>query len=484
MSTFTATRPADPTDAASADLVRSGSTTKRKVAAQAGFFPLPLAATPLGALQDIAVYLRTLAKNDAPNPFTLYSSDKTRFQESHRERLQRMGVRYIYLPMVNHAQFRKQLEAHLDSVVDDPKIAISTKAEMVYETSVEIIDELLSDGDIETKMPRLKTVAKAVTTLAVGDGAAFPHLFAASQHDFYTATHMVNVGTWMVALAYALGERDPQQLSTVCLAGMVHDVGKIFVAEEILNKRERLNDDDWLALKSHPARGADHLRSVKDLPDVALRVTLEHHERLNGTGYPMGIEGDKMHPMSKLCAVVDSFDAMTALRPFKTSTCSFPDAIRILRSEAGSKYDPDMVEAWANLMRQVDPACTDAPPEAPSDRFGRRAHQRFSVECPAKLHLLSHASDKWIQGPAINANLHNISAGGLGLLSPADLPLASYVRVHLLGQGTLRNKTLDAQIVRSRQYKDGFKELGLRKVSLDDELAAANAAAKATPAQP
>jgi HD-GYP domain-containing protein (c-di-GMP phosphodiesterase class II) len=469
---------AESTDAAGADLVRSGSTTKRKVAAQAGFFPLALASLPLGALENIGVYLRTAGKSDESAPFTLYSSDKVRFQESHRERLQRMGVRYIYLPMVNHGQFRKQLESHLDSVVGDPNIAMSTKAEMVYETSVEIIDELLSDGEIETKMPRLKSVAKAVTTLAVGDGAAFPHLFAASQHDFYTATHMVNVGTWMVALAYALGERKPEELSTVCLAGMVHDVGKIFVAEEILNKRERLSEGDWEALKSHPGRGVEHLRGVKDMPEVALRVTLEHHERLNGTGYPHGIEGDKMHPMSKLCAVVDSFDAMTALRPFKTSTCSFGEAIRRLREEAGSKYDPAMVEAWANLMRQVDPSCVEAPAEAASDRFGRRSHQRFAVDCPAKLHVLSRKGDEWVEGPGQGVKVHNISAGGLGMLSPGSAALSSYVRVYLNGQGTLRNKVIEGQIVRSREYKDGFKEVGVRKISLAEELAAAQAVAE------
>ncbi len=466
------------------ELIQSGLPARKPSAGRAGFFPLALATLPLASLHNIPVYLRTTAQPDTAAPFTLYSTAAVIFRESHRERLQSMGVRYIYLPMVNHGQFRKQLESHLQALVTDPRVAINTKAEMVYETSVEIIDELLSDGNIAERLPSLQTVARAVTTMAVGDGAAFPHLFAASQHDFYTATHMVNVGTWMVALAFATGTQNPDELGAICLAGMVHDIGKIFVPEDVLNKRERLNDDDWAFLKSHPAKGADHLKGIQNLPEVALRVTREHHERLDGTGYPDRLTGDQMHPMSKLCAVVDSFDAMTAVRPFKTSTCSFAEALRRLRAEAGSKYDPAIVDAWARLMRHVDPTC-DAPAAsaAPADRFGRRAHQRFNIECPARVHALSRAADQWIEGPPQPVKVHSISRGGLGFLSQVPSRPAAYLRVYLMGQGSLADKTFDTQVVRTRDYKDGWAETGLRMVNLTDELASL-AAASAVPAAP
>jgi HD-GYP domain-containing protein (c-di-GMP phosphodiesterase class II) len=472
-----------PAVAPSGDLLQSALPARKESAGRAGFFPLALATLPLGALSNIAVYLRTTAQAETTAPFTLYSAASVTFREAHRERLQAMGVRYIYLPMVAHGQFRKQLESHLQSLVTDPRVAINTKAEMVYETSVEIIDELLSDGNIAERMPSLKTVAKAVTTLAVADGAAFPHLFAASQHDFYTATHMVNVGTWMVALAFATGTHDPDELGAICLAGMVHDIGKIFVPEEVLNKRERLSDEDWAYLKSHPAKGADHLKGIKELPEVALRVTREHHERLDGTGYPDRLIGYQMHPMSKLCAVVDSFDAMTAVRPFKTSTCSFAEALRRLRSEAGSKYDAQIVDAWGRLMRNVDPTCDAPPAETPApDRFGRRAHERFTIDCPARVHALSRAGNAWVEGPSHPVTVHSISRGGLGFLSQIPSRPAAYLRVYLMGSGSLAHKVVDAQVARVRDYKDGWSETGLRTVNLDQELKSLSAAASASPA--
>src|SRR5205814_1575311 len=78
---------------------------------------------------------------------------------------------------------------------------------------------------------------------------SFSHLFSASHHDFYTATHMVNVATWMVPLAYALGTHDAEQLNRICQAGMLHDIGKIFIPGEVLNKAGKLSDSYLATIK-------------------------------------------------------------------------------------------------------------------------------------------------------------------------------------------------------------------------------------------
>jgi HD-GYP domain-containing protein (c-di-GMP phosphodiesterase class II) len=156
---------------------------------------------------------------------------------------------------------------------------------------------------------------------------------------------MVNVGTWMVPLAYSLGITNMDELNHVCVAGMLHDIGKIYVSEDILNKKGKLTVDDWSALKSHPTLGFNHLKKFDNMSELVLRVTAEHHERMDGSGYPSRLTGDKMLLASRICAVVDSFDAMTAFRPFKTKTESFGSALRILQNEAPSKYDQDDVDA-------------------------------------------------------------------------------------------------------------------------------------------
>ncbi|HSU67618.1 MAG TPA: hypothetical protein VLJ39_12155, partial [Tepidisphaeraceae bacterium] len=192
--------------------------------ARAGFLPIGIARAPLAAFRGIAVYLRNTTAGGS-EAFTLYCSEHVRLTESTRDRLAQAGVKFVYIPIVKQSQFREQIEAALQDIVRDPGLATAAAAEIVYETSVELVNEILREPDLGSQSSRLESVSRAVTTLVLKDPSAFSHLYATSHHDFYTATHMVNVGTWMVPLAYAMGIRDEQELNQICHAGMVHDIG-------------------------------------------------------------------------------------------------------------------------------------------------------------------------------------------------------------------------------------------------------------------
>lgn len=460
-------------------LPKTAGAASHNASARAGFMPLSLEHVVIEGLDSIPVYLRTLSGRgaDACYRFTLFSAIVGRFSELHRARLRESGVRFIYIPLQEQMRFRRQVEAHLDKAMTDPALALATRSELVYQTSIELVEEVLAEQNLADTMPRLENIAKAVSTLVINDAGSFSHLFAVSQHDFYTATHMVNVGTWMVSLAYALGIQDMQQLNLMCQAGMVHDIGKMFISEELLNKRGRLSDDDWRQLRAHPASGAEHLRKFANIPELVVRVVAEHHERMDGTGYPSGLKDDQILPASRICAVVDSFDAMTSLRPFKTRTESADSALRILQNDAPAKYDPKVVAAWASLMHQArDQGAIPQSLQVDSSSQGRRKHPRFPVQCSARVHRMEMVGQKWFEHPAIQVSAHNVSRGGLGFLSRHALDPSQYVRVHLMGQGTLANKVFEGQIVRCRQYSDTLHEMGMVFSSLDAERKAAEKA--------
>lgn len=467
---------------AGGDLLRSGGSVAPSASVRAGYLPLALEHLLFEGVANIPLYLRTAPRQGHENEshFTLYCNEETRFTAQHRIRLREAGVRFIYIQMKHQMQFRRQIERQLEQAVGDPGVAISTKAELVYDTSVELMNEVLAEQGLGQKMPRLETVARAVTTLVINDGTAFSHLFAASQHDFYTATHLVNVGTWMVSLAYAMGIRGMEELNLVCLAGMLHDLGKLFVSEEVLNRKGKLSAEDWTQLRAHPALGGEHLAKYKHIPEEVLRVAREHHERIDGSGYPRGLRGEEALLLSRICAVVDSFDAMTAFRPFKERTLSFGRALQILREETPSKYDGAVMEAWVGLMREADSQGSVVPPLDESDEkvaFGRRAHERFTIECPARMHPVYPSGNGWAEQQGMQVTAHSISRGGLGFLSRDLVQPTQYVRVYLMGQGSLANRVVEGQVVRCREYNDGWHEVGIRLVSLAEEVAAAEAGA-------
>jgi HD-GYP domain-containing protein (c-di-GMP phosphodiesterase class II) len=114
----------------------------------------------------------------------------------------------------------------------------------------------------------------------------------------------------------------------------------MYVSAEVLNKPGALRDSEWAARKAHPLKGVEHLRKHGVNDQLVLRVTGEHHERLDGTGYPSRVLGNQIHLSSKICSVIDSFDAMTSCRPFKNKVRTIAEAVEVLRSECPTKYDP------------------------------------------------------------------------------------------------------------------------------------------------
>jgi HD-GYP domain-containing protein (c-di-GMP phosphodiesterase class II) len=462
------------------DVVLSGGFGKSSNSARAGYLPICLERAPLDAFENIAVYLRSPDPKDkaaagaataVAETFRLYCSANIKFSIEHRERLRSNGTKFVYIAMADHARFREQTEASLMKTVNDPSLGVSIKSEIVYETSVELVNELLSEPDLGAKSKRLEQVSRAITTLVLNDPTAFSHLFAASHHDFYTATHMVNVATWMVPLAHAMGYHSTSDLNKICQAGLLHDVGKVHVSAEILNKKGKLSNEEWAMIKRHPDLGCEHLSKFEGIDPLVFAVTREHHERMDGSGYPRGIRGDQMHPVSRICAVVDSFDAMTAFRPFKERSMTVSQALSIIKSETPGKYDEMVVDTWLNLLQAAEREGVLSEPVKLEGDSQSRKFPRFPIHCPARLHLLETGPtpEELVEKPALQVIAHNISRGGAGFVSQQMVRPGERARLYLTGEGTLERND-DGLVVRCRAYKDGWYEVGMKFASLRDDL--------------
>ncbi len=370
--------------------------------------------------------------------------------------------------MGQQSKFREQTEERLLAVAGDQSTAISVKSDIVYETSVELMNELLSEPDMIGKSPRLEKISRAVTTLVLNDPSSFSHLFAASHHDFYTATHMVNVATWMVPLAYAMGYHDTDELNHICQAGLLHDIGKMFVPTEILNKKGRLSEAEWAQIQKHPELGCEHLAKFGKIHPLVHTITLEHHERMDGTGYPRKLRGDQMHRISKIAAVVDSFDAMTAFRPFKERTMSVEEALNLIERETPQKYDPEVVQAWVKMLRSAEKQQTPVAARKEAGN-GERKYSRFAINCPARIHVIETHDGQSSEQPGLQAVAHNISRAGIGLLSQTPVQPGEHIRIYLSGTGSL-DRTEEGMTVRCREYRDGWYEMGIRYAKIAEEM--------------
>jgi HD-GYP domain-containing protein (c-di-GMP phosphodiesterase class II) len=163
-------------------------------------------------------------------------------------------------------------------------------------------------------------------------------------------------------IAQAIGMR-PERVGAIGYAGMLHDVGKLGVPTKVLQKAGDLTEEEYAAIQLHPMRGLEIVREIGFL-DEALAGIMHHHERMDGTGYPMGLAGSEIPEFARVISVADAFDSMTSTRSYRAAR-SLEEGIAELRRSAGSHFDPDLVEAFIAALAtegwtQPDPV---APPE-------------------------------------------------------------------------------------------------------------------------
>jgi HD-GYP domain-containing protein (c-di-GMP phosphodiesterase class II) len=145
---------------------------------------------------------------------------------------------------------------------------------------------------------------------------------------------------------------DHDAINQIKIAGLMHDIGKIGIAESILNKKEKLTADEWKELERHPEIGYRILSSVNEFSEIAEYV-LGHHEKWDGSGYPKGLGGQKIPLQSRIIAVADAFDAMTSERTYKEKI-SEKEAVDELRRGAGKQFDPNVVAAFIRDVLEIE----------------------------------------------------------------------------------------------------------------------------------
>ncbi len=173
-------------------------------------------------------------------------------------------------------------------------------------------------------------------------------LTALYRYDNYTFTHMVNVSVLIMAQARSLGI-DGTLLRQFGLAGLMHDIGKIRTPAEILTKPDRLTEEEFVIMMKHPVDGAEMLRRRLELPPLTAVVALEHHLRVDQTGYPAGVARPSLNLATQLCSIADVYDAMRSQRNYQRA---FPTdrILAVLQQNDRKRFDQRLVRRFSQLM--------------------------------------------------------------------------------------------------------------------------------------
>jgi HD-GYP domain-containing protein (c-di-GMP phosphodiesterase class II) len=199
---------------------------------------------------------------------------------------------------------------------------------------------------LQDYIQRLKNAARLNNELFMGTIKALAE--AIDEKDPYTRGHSDRVNRYAVLLSKQMG-LNSKQVREIYIASLFHDIGKIGIEDKILQKPSALTDQEFAVMKHHPEKGAQMLSPIKAMRDIIPGIRF-HHERWDGSGYPLALKGEAIPLAARIVAVADAFDAMTTNRPYQKAM-TYERAIARLRELAGRAYDRTVVESLADAHR-------------------------------------------------------------------------------------------------------------------------------------
>ncbi len=253
-------------------------------------------------------------------------------------RLQELNIQYVYIE---------------DSLSNGIKVTESVPSKVRHE-AVAGIEEVFSRIN-EAKMPQnllvladsakqLKQIIDVVLKEVKGNDELLTVLTDVFTYDSYVFHHSFNVTLYTLSIGIELN-LSQKQLEELGIGAILHDVGKMLVSEDILMKPGKLTEDEFMEVKKHTEHGFDILRKLQSVSLLVAHCAYQHHERLDGSGYPRGLKGDDIHPFAKIIAVADVFDAMTSNRVYRKAMLPH-EALEILYAGSGSLFDMNVIEAF------------------------------------------------------------------------------------------------------------------------------------------
>lgn len=281
--------------------------------------------------------------------FRLYKSEDVVFEEKDRSRLLEMGKRILWISKDDHEAYQEYLRENLETSLADESLPVLNRAASLGEVVRDVMSSTFKKGDTDQIVEQTSKLADNCVTMLSRDDLCASELVGFLHHDYQTFTHSTNVSFYAVMLAKALGISDEEELRQIAIGGFVHDLGKLEITETILTKPGRLTDEEFDIIRSHPGDGFRKLCKRDDMSYGQLMMTYQHHERLDGKGYPVGCVEEDLHFWAKICSVVDVYEALTSNRPYRRAIPR-KEVIRMMKREVGTAFDKEILRCWATTI--------------------------------------------------------------------------------------------------------------------------------------
>ncbi|RJP85556.1 MAG: HD-GYP domain-containing protein [Desulfobacteraceae bacterium] len=254
------------------------------------------------------------------------------------------------LSHVNSIQIEKLKHVIEADLLDTRKMVKKT-----YFKAVSVAKSVMSSirsGDEAVDLKKAKRMVVSMVNHILDEEQLLLGMASIKDYDEYTYHHSVNVSIFSISLGQRLG-LSMKQLTELGMVALFHDIGKMVIPTEILNKPTRLNDEEWGVIKKHPVEGVRILLKMKRLDYTSIRsaiVSFEHHIFYNNTGYPSVKKYPPLDLYSRIVSLADQYDAMTSARVYSRTPMSPDKALNLMMKQAGTQLDPLLLQFFINMV--------------------------------------------------------------------------------------------------------------------------------------
>lgn len=212
---------------------------------------------------------------------------------------------------------------------------------------VRIFEDVKNSGTIDIQ--ELENIVSGFILAMQRESSIFKLLGTIRNQSEYTLIHSLNVSVLSIFQAETMGITG-EKLHDIGLAGLLHDIGKLFISSDIIEKEEQLTDHDWEIIKLHPVKGALYLSKIPELPKIVPVAAFEHHMKYDGSGYPKYLRtAVRQHVVSSIVAIADFYDALRSHRAYRPGVGD-KDVLPIMKQSAGKYFDQRLVENFITAL--------------------------------------------------------------------------------------------------------------------------------------
>lgn len=334
----------------------------------ASYFAVPLANLEVETVLSFDLYI----KHYGVDPL-LYRAKNMAFTPAVKDRLIAHGVRELHVPVAQAEEYRRYREEHAGSgvvsdapapavsdeeaelprILRDRVIEVEKRSRILVGVSRDVVRAALADLNVPGLGARITRVSEEAARFLLSDIEAFPSLVALLGVDSQTYSHMSNTALYATELARASGFGDLAELTRIGRAALLHDVGKALIPHALLDRGDDLTDLEYAEFMEHTRLGVRCLIEAGFTDEMTLDVAANHHERIDGSGFPRGMRGDEISPASRIVGIVDVFDRLTTRRRGGVEMTGYQALWSMKRDHAGS-FDERLLEAFIQVM--VEPS--------------------------------------------------------------------------------------------------------------------------------